>query len=130
MAIGASVLDHIDDDFFDPACPQSAMPIRVGEKWGGMVIVLLENGPLRFSQLKRPMRRVTPKVLTETLRSLERDGMITRTEYPEVPPRVEYELTPLGRTLLAPIQVCRDWAAANLPELLAAREAYDAVPQG
>ncbi|GIG69383.1 winged helix-turn-helix transcriptional regulator [Phytomonospora endophytica] len=114
-----------DEDFFDPACPSSAMPIRVGEKWGGMVVVLLENGPLRFTELKRPMRAVTSKVLTETLRSLERDGMVTRTAYAEVPPRVEYELTDLGRTLLAPIQACRDWAAANLPALLEARAGWD-----
>ncbi|GLZ80695.1 putative transcriptional regulator [Actinorhabdospora filicis] len=121
-------MDHIDENFFDPACPSSAMPIRIGEKWGGMVIVLLEHGPLRFSQLKKPMRRITPKVLTDTLRALERDGMVTRTVYAEVPPRVEYALTPLGRTLLAPIQACRDWAAANLPELMAARDSYDAAP--
>lgn len=114
----------IPDDYFDPACPSSAMPIRVGEKWGGMVIVLLEDGPRRFTELKRPMRAVTSKVLTETLRSLERDGMVTRTAYAEVPPRVEYELTDLGRTLLGPIQACREWAAANLPALLEARAGW------
>lgn len=117
-------MEPIPDDFFDPACPSSAMPIRVGEKWGGMVIVLLEGGPRRFTELKRPMRHVTSKVLTETLRSLERDGMVTRTAYAEVPPRVEYELTELGRTLLGPIQACREWAAANLPALLEARAAW------
>ncbi|MEV0644957.1 helix-turn-helix domain-containing protein [Phytomonospora sp. NPDC050363] len=119
-------LEPLTEDYFDPACPSSVMPIRIGEKWGGMVIVLLEDGPRRFSELKRPMRNVTSKVLTETLRALERDGMVTRTAYAEVPPRVEYELTELGRTLLAPIQACRDWAAANLPSLLQAREAWNA----
>lgn len=70
---------------------------------------------------------VTPKVLTQTLRALERDGMITRTAYPEIPPRVEYELTPLGRTLFEPIAACREWAAKHLPELMAAREAFEAA---
>ncbi|MGW0663671.1 winged helix-turn-helix transcriptional regulator [Streptodolium elevatio] len=111
-------------DFFDPACPQSAVPIRIGEKWAGMVVVCLADGPRRFSELKVPLRGITPKVLTETLRALERDGMVTRTAYNESPPRVEYALTDLGRTLLGPIQACREWAAANLPALLAAREAY------
>ncbi|MDI2126485.1 winged helix-turn-helix transcriptional regulator [Yinghuangia seranimata] len=111
-------------DFFDPACPQSAMPIRIGEKWAGMVVACLADGPRRFSELKVPLRGITPKVLTETLRALERDGMVTRTAYPETPPRVEYELTDLGRTLLGPIQACREWAAENLPALLAAREAH------
>lgn len=114
----------LTDDFFDPACPQSAVPIRIGEKWAGMVVVCLADGPRRFSELKVPLRGITPKVLTETLRALERDGMVTRTAYNESPPRVEYALTDLGRTLLGPIQACRDWAAANLPALLAARETY------
>lgn len=116
----------MQDIEFDPACPMSAMPIRIGEKWGGMVIAVLEHGPRRFTDIKRPMRGVTAKVLTETLRSLERDGLVTRTAYAEVPPRVEYELTELGRTLLGPIAACREWASANLGDLLAARQAADA----
>lgn len=113
---------------FHPECPQRAMPIRVGDKWGGMVVVCLADGPRRFSELRVPLRRVSPKVLTETLRALQRDGMITRTAFDETPPRVEYELTALGRTLLGPIEACREWAAANLPELLAARAAYGNGP--
>jgi DNA-binding HxlR family transcriptional regulator len=73
---------------------------------------------------KHALRGITPKVLTETLRALERDGMITRTAYLEIPPQVEYELTPL-RTLLEPIAACRVWAQHHLPKLLKAREAYD-----
>ncbi|GAB2775892.1 winged helix-turn-helix transcriptional regulator [Amycolatopsis magusensis] len=110
---------------FDPACPSRVTPIRIGDKWVGMVLICLEDGPRRFSELRVPMRGVSPKVLTETLRAMERDGMLVRTVYPEVPPRVEYELTPLGRSLFGPIEACREWAANHLPELIAAREAYE-----
>ncbi|MCF2530717.1 helix-turn-helix transcriptional regulator [Yinghuangia sp. KLBMP8922] len=109
---------------FAEGCPSSAVPIRIGEKWAGMVLVCLADGPRRFSELKVPLRGVTPKVLTETLRALERDGMITRTAYDEMPPRVEYALTDLGRSLFAMMHACREWAEANLPDVLAAREAY------
>ncbi|WP_233508435.1 winged helix-turn-helix transcriptional regulator [Spongiactinospora gelatinilytica] len=115
----------LDPGMFDPACPSSAMPIRIGDKWSAMVIVCLEHGPRRFSELRVPMRGVTPKVLTQTLRALERDGMVTRTVYPEIPPRVEYELTDLGRTMFGPIAACRAWADAHLEDLLRARAAYD-----
>jgi len=108
---------------FDPACPSSAMPIRIGDKWTAMVVVCLEHGPRRFSEIRTPLRHVTPKVLTETLRALERDGMVTRTAYAEIPPRVEYELTPLGRSLLDLVDACRTWADKHLPALLEARSA-------
>lgn len=117
-------MDPLDPDMFHPACPSSIMPIRIGDKWSAMIIVCLEQGPRRFSELRVPIRGATPKVLTQTLRALERDGMITRTVYAEVPPRVEYELTPLGRTLLDLIAACRRWAHEHLPTLLAARDAY------
>ncbi|MCG5214670.1 winged helix-turn-helix transcriptional regulator [Streptosporangium sp. KLBMP 9127] len=115
----------LDPEMFDPACPSSAMPIRIGDKWSAQVIVCLDEGPRRFSELQVPIRGVTPKVLTQTLRALERDGMVTRTAYAEIPPRVEYELTELGRTLFAPIAACRAWAADNFSAMLEAREAYD-----
>ena len=118
-------MDPLDPDMFHPACPSSVMPIRIGDKWSAMVIVCLEQGPRRFSEIRVPLRGVTPKVLTQTLRALERDGMITRTVFAEVPPRVEYELTPLGRTLLDLIGACRRWAHDHLPTLLAARDTYD-----
>lgn len=101
------------------------MPIRVGDKWSAMVILCLEQGPRRFSELRVPLRAATPKVLTQTLRALERDGMITRTVYAEVPARVEYELTALGHTLLDLIAAGRRWAQDHMPTLLAAREAYE-----
>ncbi len=111
---------------FAPGCPSKLTPFRIGDKWAGLVVLCLEDGPRRFTELRVPLRGVTAKVLTETLRGLERDGMITRTAYDEAPPRVEYELTPLGRTLFEPIEACREWAAKHLPELVAAREAYTA----
>ncbi|MDF5753215.1 helix-turn-helix domain-containing protein [Spongiactinospora sp. TRM90649] len=119
--------EPLDPEMFDPACPSSAMPIRIGDKWTAMVVVCLEEGPRRFSELRVPMRGVTPKVLTQTLRALERDGMVTRTVYPEIPPRVEYELTELGRSLFGPIAACRAWAAAHLEDLMRAREEYDEI---
>ncbi|MFF5227715.1 winged helix-turn-helix transcriptional regulator [Dactylosporangium sp. NPDC000521] len=111
-------------DLFDPACPSNATPFQIGDKWAGMVLVCLEDGPRRFSELRVPMHRVSAKVLAETLRALERDGMITRTAYDEVPPRVEYALTPLGRTLFPAMAACREWAAEHLPAVLVAREQY------
>ncbi|MFD9894980.1 winged helix-turn-helix transcriptional regulator [Amycolatopsis sp. NPDC059027] len=118
-------MQPLQPDMFAPECPSSVTPFRIGDKWGGMVVLCLEGGPRRFSELRVPLRTVSPKVLTETLRSLERDGMITRRAYDEIPPRVEYAITELGRTLLAPIEACREWAARHLPELMAARDAFD-----
>ncbi|MFF8616425.1 winged helix-turn-helix transcriptional regulator, partial [Streptomyces sp. NPDC015350] len=91
--------EPLDPEMFDPICPSNAMPIRIGDKWTGMVVLCLEDGARRFSDLRTPLRGITPKVLTQTLRSMERDGLVTRTAYDENPPRVEYELTALGRSL-------------------------------
>ena len=117
--------ERLSPDMFDPACPSTVTPFRIADKWGGMVVVCLEDGPRRFSELRIPLNRVAPKVLTETLRALERDGFVTRTVFDENPPHVEYELTPLGRTLLPAIQACRDWAAENLELLVEARQNYE-----
>ncbi|WP_261576289.1 winged helix-turn-helix transcriptional regulator [Frankia gtarii] len=117
-------MELLRPDMFHPACPNSVMPIRIGDKWSAMVVVCLEQGPRRFSELRVPMHITTPKVLTQTLRALERDGMITRTVHAEVPPRVEYELTSLGRALLDLIATSCRWADEHLPALLAARDAY------
>ena len=119
-------MEPLDPEMFDPACPSSVMPIRFGDKWSAMVISCLEHGPRRFSELRVPLRTITPKVLTETLRALERDGMVTRTQYPEIPPRVEYELTALGRSLLEPLEAARQWCSEHLHEVLEARAAQSA----
>ena len=112
---------------FDPVCPSSAMPFQIGDKWTAMIVLCLEGGPRRFTEIRVPLRTVTPKVLTQTLRAMERDGLLSRTAYAEIPPRVEYELTPLGRSLLELIEAARAWSRTHLPALLAARERSPAV---
>jgi DNA-binding HxlR family transcriptional regulator len=89
-----------------------------------MIVICLEHGPRRFGELRVPLPAITKKVLAETLRAMERDGMVTRTEYPANPPHVEYELTPLGRSLLTLIDVGRDWCREHLPDLMEARKAH------
>ncbi|WP_225802241.1 helix-turn-helix domain-containing protein [Streptomyces sp. NK15101] len=113
--------------FRDPDCGAHAQPIRVGGgKWTPMVLRCLEDGtPRRFSELRVPLHWITPKVLTETLRSMERDGFLTRTVHDENPPRVEYALTGLGRSLLAPLDTACDWARTHAPEITEARAAYE-----
>ena len=117
----------LDPRMFDPVCPSGALPFQIGDKWTAMVVLCLEHGPRRFTELRVPLRAVTPKVLTETLRAMERDGLVVRTVYPEHPPRVEYELTELGRSLLTLIAAVRAWSGEHLPRLLAARQAHDAA---
>ncbi len=108
---------------FDLVCPSDLSPIRFGDKWGGMIIRCLEDGPRRFSELRVPLRGITAKVLTSSLRVLERDGLIARTERPGQLRWVEYELTPVGRSLLGPMDVACEWTRAHWDELLDAREA-------
>ena len=88
-----------------------------------IIACLRDGGPRRFSELQAALRGVTPKVLTESLRAMLRDGLVSRTAYEEIPPRVEYALTPLGRTLLEPMAACCAWSAQHLPAVHAAREA-------
>jgi DNA-binding HxlR family transcriptional regulator len=111
-------------DMFDELCPSSLLPFRFGDKWAALVIRCLEDGPRRFSELRVPLHRVTPKVLTQSLRGLERDGLISRTVHPGPQPHVEYELTPLGRSLLDPLDAACAWAEEHWDELLDAHEHY------
>jgi DNA-binding HxlR family transcriptional regulator len=99
---------------------------RIGDKWSVMVVGMLSHGTLRFNELKRQINGISQRMLTLTLRNLERDGLVTRTIYPEIPPRVEYGLTELGETLKGPIGTLWDWSAANHQAIVAARIAYDA----
>jgi DNA-binding HxlR family transcriptional regulator len=114
-------------DVMDPACPSREVLRRIGERWTPLVIEALSNGALRFTRLRQAIGGVTPRVLTATLRGLEQDGLLTRTIFAEVPPRVEYELTPLGSSLLEPIRVNRKWAETHLNDVLAARDRRDAA---
>lgn len=102
-------------------CPSRAVLQRIGARWTVFVVNALEDGPRRFGELKGHIRDITPKVLTETLRSLEADGLVSRHEYDENPPRVEYALTPLGHSLLIPLRAVRRWAEEHVPDIEAAR---------
>jgi DNA-binding HxlR family transcriptional regulator len=99
---------------------------RVADKWSLLAIALLEGRTLRFNELRREIDGISQRMLTVTLRQLERDGLVTRTVYPVVPPRVEYALTPLGRTLHSTIQALVTWTETHQEEVAAARAAYDA----
>lgn len=111
---------------YEGQCPSREALDRIGDKWSSLIIGLLEEGPMRFSDLQRTIGGITQKMLTQTLRSLERDGLVKRTVYPEVPPHVEYELTDLGFTLIEPLAVLRDWAQTNITKVALAQQAYDA----
>jgi DNA-binding HxlR family transcriptional regulator len=108
------------------ACRAREVLQRVGDKWSMYVIDLLGQGTMRFSELHRSIDGVTARMLTVTLRGLERDGIVTRTIHPVIPPRVEYALTPMGQTLLDTIGRLVIWADSHLPEIDAARSSYDA----
>jgi DNA-binding HxlR family transcriptional regulator len=109
-------------DMFDELCPSSLVPFRFGDKWAALVMRCLEDGPRRFSELRVPLHRVTPKVLTQSLRGLERDGLVSRTAHADS--RVEYALTPLGRSMLEPLEAACAWAEEHWEELLDARERH------
>ena len=98
---------------------------RVGDKWSVLAIVLLGDGPRRFSELRRMIEGVSQRMLTLTLRGLERDGLVQRTVFPTVPPRVEYALTPLGRTLLTTVSALATWATRNGDRIYRARLEFD-----
>ena len=100
---------------------------RVGDKWTVQVISELGEGPRRFSELRRTIGGVSQRMLTLTLKNLERDGLVSRTVTPSVPPRVDYALTDLGRSMLGPVRALGDWAAAHIPQMDAARSRYDAA---
>ncbi len=112
-------------DVYDKNCPTRQVLDRIADKYTVLVMVFLQGKARRFSELQRMITGISQKVLTQTLRSLERDGLLTRTVYPEVPPRVEYALTPLGTTLIAPLAALRDWAEGHIDAIVVAQEGYD-----
>jgi DNA-binding HxlR family transcriptional regulator len=111
------------------ACELRDVLDRWGDKWSLLVVELLDHSTRRFSELRQEIDGISQRMLTLTLRHLERDGLVRRTVYPVVPPRVEYELTPLGTTLLETIQPLVTWARAHRDEIAAARSAYDSSPR-
>ena len=99
---------------------------RVGDKWTVLVVNLMGSGPKRFSEIKREVGGISQRMLTLTLRALERDGLVTRTVTPSIPPRVDYALTDLGRSLLVPVQALGSWALSNRERIEQARRKFDA----
>ena len=114
-----------------PIC-RSVTPVlnRVGDKWSMLIVMLLSNGPKRFMELKRAIDGISQRMLTLSLRNLERDGLVTRHVTPTIPPRVDYELTELGISLREPVQGLGNWAMAHIDCIRAAQERYDAREDG
>ncbi len=109
-------------------CPVRTVLDRLGDAWSVLVVLNLTAGPLRFNALRRAIPGISQRMLTVTLRGLERDGLVIRTVVPTTPPRVDYRLTPLGESLTGPISILNDWALAHRAEIAAARASYDARP--
>ncbi|MEX2981212.1 winged helix-turn-helix transcriptional regulator [Streptomyces sp. C36] len=113
-------------DAYLAECPARHLLDRIADKWVSLVVNALADGPQRYTELQRRLASVSQKMLTQTLRHLERDGLVSRTVIPAVPVRVAYELTPLGRSLLPVMRAIKDWAEEHMDEVRAARVAYDA----
>jgi DNA-binding HxlR family transcriptional regulator len=104
----------------------SSILARVGDKWTVLIVVLLGDGPKRFNEIKRMVGGISQRMLTFTLRGLERDGLITRTVFPTTPQRVDYELTTLGARLWEAVEPLGSWARAHVSEILTSRSKFDA----
>src|SRR6202171_6260001 len=105
----------------DNQCPSRLVLDRIADKWTALIIQVLAHGTMRYAQLQREIGGISQKMLTQTLRSLERDGLVQRTVHPVIPPKVEYALTRLGRTLIEPLHGLCKWSEKHLPELQANR---------
>lgn len=112
-------------DPYQEGCPTRRVLDRIGDRWTVLVVGALASGPQRFSGIRRQVQGISQKMLTQTLRGLERDGLVTRTVYAEVPPRVEYELTEGGRSLSAPLKALEDWSIAHFGDVSRSWDAYD-----
>jgi DNA-binding HxlR family transcriptional regulator len=110
---------------YQATCPTRLALDLIANKWTALIVGLLEDGPQRFAALSRQIGGISQKMLTQTLRSMERDGLVKRTVYAEVPPRVEYALTPLGQTLRDSLGLLRIWAEENVGSIIAAQKRYD-----
>ncbi len=113
-------------DAYLAECPSRRLLDRIADKWVALVVKSLMDGPKRYSEVSHQLAGVSQKMLTQTLRGLERDGMVTRTVTPSVPVRVDYELTPLGESLSGVLGQLKTWAEQNMPEVDRARTEYDA----
>ena len=106
-------------------CPSRTSLARIANKWTAMIVIALSEGPLRFGELRQAVNGISGKVLADTLRDLERDGIVDRTAYDQMPPHVEYELTALGRTLREPLTALGQWAEKHIADVMSARDSYD-----
>ena len=118
---------RVEFDAYLAACPSRQLLDRIADKWVALVVKSLSDGPKRYSEISHQLVGVSQKMLTQTLRSLERDGMLTRSVTPAVPVRVDYELTPLGQSLSGVLGQLKSWAEQHMPEVDQARAAYDAA---
>jgi DNA-binding HxlR family transcriptional regulator len=116
---------RVEYDAFVRGCPTNQLLDRLSDKWVSLVVSALAAGPMRYSDLSRKIAGVSPKMLTQTLRALERDGILTRTVTPSVPVRVDYALTPLGSSLAGLLTAVKAWAETHIEEVHEARERYD-----
>jgi DNA-binding HxlR family transcriptional regulator len=114
-------------DPYQAGCSTRRILDRIGDRWTVLIVGALGDGELRFSELRRRIEGISQKMLTQTLRGLERDGLVRRTVHPEVPVRVEYALTDAGRTLLVPLRALQEWAIEHLGDVAASQETYDRV---
>ena len=110
------------NNVLNPRCPSRLVLDRIADKWTALIIQVLASGTRRYAELQREIGGISQKMLTQTLRSLERDGLVQRKVYPEIPPKVEYALSKLGRTLIEPLQAICRWSEKHLSELEANRE--------
>lgn len=106
-------------------CPSRTSLAKIANKWTAMILIALSSSPLRFGELRDAVDGISGKVLADTLRDLERDGIVERRAYDEMPPRVEYELTSLGQTLREPLTALGRWAEQHIEDVLSARDSYD-----
>jgi DNA-binding HxlR family transcriptional regulator len=112
-------------DVYDARCPSRAALYRIGDRWTALIVGILAERPHRFGELRRRIPGISQKMLTQTLRSLERDGLVSRSAFPTVPVTVEYALTSLGETLIPVLAAIRDWAEEHVGEVLMAQAEHD-----
>lgn len=126
-AMGAGA--HLPPDVFAADCPTRRVLDRIGDKWAVLILILLARGTTRFNELRRLIDGISQKMLSQTLKSLERDGLVARRVIPTVPVAVEYAITPLGRTLHDAVDPLRIWAETHIAAVESARAQYDAGPR-
>ena len=121
-------LPHTARNVFDERCPTRRVLNRIADKWTVMIVVRLAQHTMRFGELRRDIGGISQKMLTQTLRQLEASGLVKRTVYAVVPPKVEYSLTPLGETLLEPVAAIKKWAEDHIDEIETAQEQFETQP--